>query len=218
MAKAKKKSRRFYWKDFHEKKARAAKRGECCGLSWSEQWKLLGVGSAFALMGFFFSAMTPQLGKAAWLVMLTAAVAWFWHEAARAEYKPRLLSKAIVVGLFLMVFDFVVESTGGVMGLWTTQQSFLPVGYVPGEILLITTLGGAAWALHVPAKPSNAFVWANSILFAAGGAFGEFLLTKNALMTYGNGWMSVHVFAAYLITWLLMFLVHEKVFKNAQAC
>ena len=78
------------------------------------------------------------------------------------------------------------------------------VGYVPIEIMLICLIGGAAWALAQPRKFNLANATADTLLFTAFGAIGEFVLIRNGIMHYYPPWTSVFAVLGYFITWVIL--------------
>lgn len=157
----------------------------------------------FNLLGavFYLGAIPKDL------ILLTLV---FWSVVFLAVevflQKPDMetLRNAFGVGAFLMIFDFIVENSGWILHLWTVHGPLFQIGAVPLEILLVTLIGGAAWALYLPKK----FDWRHSaldvLLFAIYGTLGEHLLRLSGIMVYEQWWGWPHAFVAYLLTWLLL--------------
>ena len=161
----------------------------------------------FSLIGLFFWILTPNAGYLIYLTLVIAAVlALAWKSIGKPPS-----GRVFILGLFLMLFGWVVENAGGVIGLWNTYRSVFPVLYVPIEIMLLTLIGGMAWAMHLPERLTKRFILAESLVFGFFGSLGEWLLIKNGIMSYNTGWTSVHAFFGYFLTWLLLFAVWSRI-------
>lgn len=163
----------------------------------------------FSLIAAFFWFLAPSGGLLTYAALVTLALIWLVYEASKTK-KNKLLKHAFLLGLFLMVFDFVVENAGFFAGLWTSPQSMFSVISVPIEIMLLTFIGGSAWALHLPTKPDRTYVTFEVLIFGFFGALGEYLLILNGMMVYTNGWTSLHAFFGYVVTWIILFGVWYK--------
>ncbi|MBI4176546.1 MAG: hypothetical protein HY518_05050 [Candidatus Aenigmarchaeota archaeon] len=82
----------------------------------------------FSFVGFLFYLLTPGAGYLIYVILDFAAIALF---LAAAKKKKNMIKEAVLLGLFLMAFDWVVENAGAVAGLWTTHRSVYPVWFVP---------------------------------------------------------------------------------------
>lgn len=164
----------------------------------------------FAVLAVAFILLKP--GRLIYFILVACACGWFFLQRKRHPVRSETRS-AIYVGLFLMVFDFIVENAGGFLGLWKTYGSILPIYFVPVEIMMLCLVGGTAWALYLPKK----FNWNYSILdivfFSLFGAIGEAVLMHNSLIAYTGGWTSVHAFFGYLVTWIILNFMRYRVFK-----
>ena len=163
----------------------------------------------FSLIGVFFWLLTPNVGLYTYATLVSLALIWFIYETTRPEKKP-VIKQALLLGLFLMLFDFVVENAGFFTGLWTSPRSIFSVLSVPIEIMVLTFVGGSAWAMHLPIKPNLIFMVFETLIIAFFGALGEYLLILNNMMVYTNGWTSVHAFFGYAITWIILFSIWYK--------
>ncbi|MDD5317993.1 MAG: hypothetical protein PHF51_04675 [Candidatus ainarchaeum sp.] len=148
-------------------------------------------------------------------VLVLSACGWLAFEVAVTRPGARRLGRALLLGLFLSAFDFLVETLGGVFGLWTTHYSALPLGLVPAEIAALCLVGGTAWALYIPKKMGLAGAAVDVSVFAFFGALGEALLIEAGLMRYAGGWNSWLAFAAYAVTFALLHAVHGLLFRDA---
>ncbi|MCX6815770.1 MAG: hypothetical protein NT120_02880 [Candidatus Aenigmarchaeota archaeon] len=167
----------------------------------------------FLLVGLFFLYMTPNAGLLTYATLVGLAFIWAVYETAKSK-KRKLIKSAFLLGLFLMVFDFIVENLGFFGGLWTSPRSIFPVISVPIEIMVLTLIGGYAWGMHLPLKLDKDYMIVEVLVFGFFGAIGEKLLILNGMMIYTNGWTSVHAFIGYAITWLILFGVWYKCIRN----
>ncbi|VVB65688.1 Uncharacterised protein [Candidatus Gugararchaeum adminiculabundum] len=164
----------------------------------------------FVLMGAAFLNVT--LGSWCWWILVAAAIGFFLYELKVNEIgiTSELAKKALLVGLFLMLFDFGVENTGWILGYWHTQNGIIAVGTVPLAVMLVCFIGGAGWALYLPKKFDLGFSLYDSLVFAFWGALGEWVLSTQGLMVYTKGWTSALAFGAYFITWAVLHWVRYK--------
>jgi len=143
-----------------------------------------------------------------WIVLPVATLLWLLYEsmAPKKHVTKAILASALATGLFLMVFDFIVENLGYVLGFWSSLHSHLFVLYVPLEVMLTCFLGGAAWALLISSiRKTWRFIILNSTIWAIGGCFSEWYFNLYALMQYSNGWTFIpHTFIGYFLTWLIL--------------
>jgi hypothetical protein len=176
-----------------------------------EKMKLLKLLALFSILAIIFWVFTP--GVFIWYTLVVCGIGWFLVEFNKHKEKKSIIKKALMIGLFLMVFDFAVENTGKVFGLWETHESLFFVLYVPIEIMILCTFGGAAWALYLPENFDKTHAFLDILVFSFFGALGEFIIMKNNLMSYGNGWTSYHAFIGYAITWMILHFINYKVIK-----
>lgn len=167
----------------------------------------------FAIIGIIFYALTPRSSPIFYWILVGSAVAWFIYEWK--NNKKFDLVRAFALGIFLMLFDWFVETYGLFLGQWQTAHSLFFVGAaVPIEIMLLCLIGGTAWAMHFPKKFSWVYVAGDTLIFAFFGTLGEYLMQLNGLMVYMNGWTSAHAFIGYAITWLIMSAAWYRVIKK----
>jgi hypothetical protein len=172
--------------------------------------KIYGLLALFLLLAIAFYQLS--LGGLIYFILLGCAIIWLILEL-KYDSKGKNLKNALLIGLFLMIFDFIVENSGGAAGLWTTHQSIFPIEFVPLEIMFICTIGGMAWALYLPKEQSLVYSLFDIIFFSFFGALGEALLIKSGLMNYTGGWTSIHAFFGYILTWVILHLMRYKVLK-----
>jgi hypothetical protein len=164
----------------------------------------------FVLLALLFNFV--QLGQVSWYVIMVSAVVWFGLEARGNRYR---IGDAMKVGIFLLLFDFIFENSGWVLGLWYTKSQ-AAVGVVPLQVMGIALFGGAAWALYLPEKFNFWHSLADCLVFAAFGAIGERLLIGQVLFVYQQWWTSYDAFAAYFLTWVVLHYVRYNVFFDHQ--
>jgi hypothetical protein len=153
---------------------------------------------------------TYQIGEIILHVLVISAIVWFFYEYLQKN-SLRDLNAAFELGLFLMLFDFLVENIGATLDLWEVTQTIFHVVYVPIEIMALTLIGGTAWALAQPKEFNKINSAIDMLFFSAFGALGEFLLIKNNVMFYSNGWTSIHAFFGYFITWGILHYLRYRV-------
>jgi hypothetical protein len=167
----------------------------------------------FTVIGMLFYAMTPNGGTALYWLLVISAGLWVLYE--RNRNKKFDMARAFALGVFLMLFDWFVETYGLFLGQWQTAHSLFSVGAaVPIEIMLLCLIGGTAWAMHFPKRLSWTYIAGDTLIFATFGTLGEYLMQLNGLMIYMGGWTSAHAFIGYAITWLLMSYAWYRIIKK----
>ena len=172
----------------------------------SELRKLMMLTSFFVLLGAVFYFL--RLGQLSWYIILASALLWFGLEANGNRGR---MASALKVGAFLLVFDFIIENSGWLVGLWYTESDFA-VGVVPVQVMGVALFGGAAWALYLPRTFNAWHSFADCLVFASFGALGEWLLIGQVLFVYQQWWTSLDAFAAYFLTWVVLHYVRYGVF------
>jgi len=167
----------------------------------------------FSAVAVFFYLIAPDGGLLTYETLIFLAFLWLVYEVKQPA-KSKILNKAILLGLFLMVFDFIIENGGYFAGLWTSPMTIFPIITVPIEIIVLAIIGGTAWALHLPEKFDKTYAAVEVIVFGFFGALGEYLLELNGMMVYTGGWTSIHAFFGYVITWIILFWVWYGVIKK----
>ncbi|MBI4215003.1 hypothetical protein HY546_03325 [archaeon] len=165
----------------------------------------------FAALSWLITQYGNQYGIVAssviWPALLIGAFSWFSYEVGKHRARLLYVFKALLLGAFLVAFDFAVENAGVILGFWTVKQSALHVLAVPVEVMILIFFGIAAWAMHVPEKRNWFYMLFDSINFGIFGAVGEYILLTNGMMQYSGGWTSFHAFAGYFATWLGLYVV-----------
>jgi hypothetical protein len=151
-----------------------------------------------------------QVGYPILPILVLSAAVWLLYEYSLGRSAADLKDAALI-GLFLMLFDFAVQNAGGALGLWQIRQTALHVVYVPIDIMLLTLIGGTAWALAQPKRFNPIDSALDIALFSVFGMIGEFLLMKNGIMMYSGGWTSAYAFAGYLVTFIALTWLRYRV-------
>ena len=175
---------------------------------------LVGKVALFSVVGLALLFLTPNAGYRPYEILVGTAVLWIGFELLFRNKDPAKPGRALKLGVFLMVFDWIVENAGAIMGLWTTHNSVFPVGAVPIEIMARTVIGGSAWAITLPKKPTKQFLALEVLLFGVYGALGEYMLGLNGVMRYYGGWAPIHAFFGYVITWIILLALWYKVIRK----
>lgn len=176
---------------------------------------------------FFFGLgvfLIPSSVPFNWWIIPSISVLLFLFEYRKST--PKNLKAALLLGTFLMVFDFVFENVGTlVFGYWGTTGSSFPILAVPIEVMLTCFFGGTAWALYVlsahtsfiskyrnQSNPSLRYslILLNLLFFGAGGAAAEWSLIQRGAMYYARGWTTPHAFVAYFATWTMLHVLLNK--------
>ena len=146
--------------------------------------------------------------------LLFFALAWFVIEWIAWKPEPGRIRKAMLVGVFLLAFDFIVENSGWIYGLWETKNSALAIGIVPIEIMLVCLIGGTAWALYLPRKFDWVLSTADIVVFAMFGALGEHMMRQAGLMFYYEWWNFGWALVAYAFTWMILHFVRYRLLRD----
>lgn len=173
-----------------------------------ELGKLALLAAYFAFLAALFYFV--RLGQLSWAILAASALAWF---AIEANANRGRVGNALRIGALLLVFDFIFENSGWILGLWETRSIFA-AGVVPLEVMGIALFGGAAWALYIPRRFNMAHSLADSLVFALFGALGEWLLIGQGLFSYKLWWNGAFAFAAYFLTWALLHFARYRVFRD----
>lgn len=156
--------------------------------------------------------LVPNLGGFFYVSLVFFSIVFLAFELV-IDAGGKSFLRAAFVGVFLMVFDFAVESAGGVAGLWVTRGSVFQAGYVPVEIMLVCLLGGTAWALYLPKNFNLKYGVFDVLFFSSFGVFGESLMRGANLMSYSGGWTVAHAFLGYAFTWMMLHVLRYKVLE-----
>ena len=181
----------------------------------------------FEFIIFFFGLgvfIIPSSMPFNWWIIPSISVVLFLFEYRKST--PKNLKAALLLGTFLMVFDFVFENVGTlVFGYWWTEGSSFSILAVPIEVMLTCFFGGTAWALYVlsahtsfiskyrnQSNPSLRYslILLNLLFFGAGGAAAEWSLIERGVMYYAGGWTTPHAFVAYFATWTMLHVILNK--------
>ncbi len=159
-----------------------------------------------------------------WWIIPSISVLLFLFEYRKST--PKNLKAALLLGTFLMVFDFIFENVGTlVFDYWGTFGSSLFILAVPIEVMLTCFFGGTAWALYVLSAHTSfiskyrnqsnptlrySLILLNLLFFGAGGAAAEWSLIQRGVMYYTGGWTTPHAFVAYFATWTMLHVILNK--------
>ncbi|MEM2175041.1 MAG: hypothetical protein QXI58_05415, partial [Candidatus Micrarchaeia archaeon] len=88
-----------------------------------------------------------------WLFLLLTAIG-IWgsiYSIARKKLKKNDIKeinlRGIKVGIFLLIFDFIFENSGLLLGFWHTTGSYFQIFAVPIEVMGIAFLAGFTYAI-----------------------------------------------------------------------
>jgi hypothetical protein len=178
----------------------------------------------FEFVVFFFGLgifMVPSTIPFNWWIVPIVSTLLFLAEQRRSTRSN--VKIALIIGLFLMSFDFAFENTGTlIFGSWGTIGSSLFILAVPIEVMITCFLGGAAWALYVMAvyamlqakfknhfngHLASYFILLDILFFGIGGATAEWSLIQRGVMYYAKGWTSIDAFVSYSGMWTLLHIL-----------
>jgi len=154
-----------------------------------------------------------------WIPLLLLAIAVFAIVTTKCK---ELLKPALVLGLFLMVFDFLFESLGAVLGLWhiNPANSILMLGVVPVEVLLIAFFAGATYYYILAPKTDFKRMVFTALMIATAGMVLEKELIALNHMTYSPdsatfiSWNPIYAFIAYFAVFTLLYFIKGIVHKT----
>ena len=180
---------------------------------------------------FFFGLgvfLIPSTVPLNWWIIPSISVILFLFEYRKST--PKNLKAALIIGAFLMIFDFVFENVGTlVFGYWGTTASSFTILAVPIEVMLTCFFGGTAWALYVLSAHTSfiskyrnqsnptlrySLILLNLFFFGAGGAAAEWSLIQRGVMYYAKGWTTPHAFVDYFATWTLLNILLDKIISE----
>ncbi len=156
----------------------------------------------FIFLAVLFWYFPPEYAYFIWWILVVCATVWLIIELR--DRRDKDVGKAVEIGIFLMLFDFVVENLGKIVGFWRSYNSAYFVLAVPLEVMLLALIGGTAWALYQPKEFNWLYSLADIVVFAVFGTIGEYILVAKGLLIYGGGWTSSHAFLGYAATWAIL--------------
>ncbi|MEE9594753.1 MAG: hypothetical protein V3V92_05070 [Candidatus Hydrothermarchaeales archaeon] len=166
----------------------------------------------FTLLGLMFWYFPKTYAYVIWWVLVVCALGWLVIELR--DRKDKNVRKAVEIGTFLMLFDFLVENAGKLVGLWESHNSAYFLLAVPIEVMLLALMGGTAWALYQPKRFNRSYTLVDVAIFATFGALGEYIIGTKGLIIYMGGWTSFHAFLGYALTWTIL---HSIVYLRMQS-
>jgi hypothetical protein len=151
-----------------------------------------------------------------WLVMFGgvafAAIAVVVYKEKFRKYWKH----ALILGIYLMVSDWVIENAGAMLGYWFSYNSIFFVGAVPLEVMVAALGGGIGYGLMLPKKWDTKYLTLASLIPAVGGLMGEAKLQLIGNMAYGNGWFWPHAMVAYFLSWVVLSFLWYKVILRSK--
>ena len=172
--------------------------------------KACGLLLLFLLLAFVFYFF--DVGRLIYVALVFCSAGFLVFELF-FDASGKSVRRAALAGLFLLAFDFAVESAGGILGFWASHGSVFMAGFVPVEIMIVCLLGGTAWALYLPKAFNLGFSVFDVLFFSFFGSFGESLLVRSGVMSYSSGWTVLHAFLGYAFTWMILHLLRYKVLE-----
>lgn len=144
-----------------------------------------------------------------WLTMMLPSILFFMVLVLIfRKREPYRIKVGLLVGIFLMVFDFVAENLGKMFGFWESFYSIQFVLAVPIEVMIICIFSGASWAMLLPVKRDPKY----SILyvFTTGSILNyieDYIIMSLGYMSpHANGWTPFICWMSYVAT---IFILHE---------
>ncbi|MBN3037628.1 MAG: hypothetical protein JW834_04230 [Candidatus Diapherotrites archaeon] len=113
--------------------------------------------------------------------------------------------KALVLGLFLALFDFAFENFGMVLGLWHTTGSVLQLWAVPAEVFVIALCAGFTYHALFRGQKALRVAASTSFLIAVVGTMIEAVLVSTGYLHYTGGWTSWLAVPFYWLAFMLVF-------------
>ncbi len=143
-----------------------------------------------------------------WLYLLGLAIVVFIPFALK--YKKKL-KQALLLGLFLAIFDWIFENAGALLNLWVSKGSILFLWHVPVEVFLIAIFSGSVYYFVLEERKSPGWMAFSSLLIAVVGMTMEKALIELGMLQYFQAWNSVLAFIAYFVVFVLIFQVKELI-------
>jgi len=149
------------------------------------------------------------VGMSLWIFLLITAIA-LWAVIFYFKRPDKTTRKrAVKLGLFLLVFDFVFENIGYVLGLWEATGSIYRVIAPPIEVVGIALLAGYTYSVLFPKKFDWNLGLASSLLIAVTGVAFESILIGEKLLAYTGWWDSYFALVSYFVTFLIMHKINS---------
>jgi hypothetical protein len=145
-----------------------------------------------------------------WIYLLLLAIGIVMTLKAMRKPDAKMRTRMLRLGLFLALFDFVVETAGALAGLWVSSSSTMMLGFVPIEVLGIAICAGSAYAMLFPKKCDCALTITGSFLIAAVGVCIEGMLMGFNVLNYLGPWTAFHALLAYWATFWMLNWVNSK--------
>lgn len=153
-----------------------------------------------------------------WLFLLLTAIG-IWgsiYSITRKKLKKNDIKeinlRGIKVGIFLLIFDFIFENSGLLLGFWHTTGSYFQIFAVPIEVMGIAFLAGFTYAILFKEFELDLAIFSSLAIAAIGTGIEAFLVSQN-LLIYEGGWTSLHAYISYFLVFLLIGKVNSLVSK-----
>lgn len=164
-----------------------------------------------------------------WIPLLALAIAVFAIVTTKCK---ELLKPAVIMGLVLVVIDFICEYLGYALNLWriNPETSLLMLGPAPVELLLIAFFAGATYYyILAPKTDFKRMVFTALMISAAGMVLENELIAANHLTynpsantgtienafanllatgsSYPSPWNPIYAFISYFAVFTLLFFM-----------
>lgn len=148
----------------------------------------------------------------AYLLLLLIIAAAIWLLAIKTKkLNKKETEKAVTFGIGLLIFDFIFESIGAMLGLWTINESLFMIGAVPFEVSLIAFFAGYVFTMVFPRKIKPPMGALFIFLIAVIGVSFEIILVHYGVLTYLAGWTSFHALVAYFVVFYAILELNAKI-------
>lgn len=124
------------------------------------------------------------------------------------NYRQHLVS-GLKLGLFLAIFDWVVENLGEIFGLWYSKGSVFWLRAVPLEVFLTCICVGTVYYMLFTKWEDLGIGVLSSLCIAVIGMVVERELIRLDNLVYWN-WNSIAALIAYFITFLILYKVKDR--------
>ena len=142
-------------------------------------------------------------GMSLWILFLIFAVSVLGGLILARKIGKAEFGKAVKLGMFLVVFDFIFENIGAAVGLWHTAGSSLQLLAVPVEVVGIAFCSGFVYSLLFSKMKRAELIFICSIIAVAGTVL-EAALIKDGMLFYTGWWNSYLAYVSYLIAFFML--------------
>ncbi len=149
------------------------------------------------------------VGMTLWIFLLIAAISIWAIAYYLVRPNKETKRRAVALGLFLLIFDYIFENIGYQLGLWEASGSIYRLLAPPIEVMVVAFLSGYTYSLIFPKKFDWNIGLSSSLLIAVVGTAFEAILVGQNLLTYTGGWTSYHALISYFVTFLMLHKVNS---------